>query len=176
MRDVIFSADDFGISEEVNEAVEAAHCNGILSTTSLMVAAPATADAIQRARSLPDLHVGLHVVLVNGRPALPPERVPALVDRNGDFATDLAAAGVNFFFTRGVRRQLEAEIRAVEAVKADWSSSAYFFRNRGGAPYLTIFRVGLLSWWHRMLGAPKGYIFFGEDGVQMPSDSRGRDL
>ncbi len=112
MRDVIISADDFGVSEEVNEAVEVAHRSGILSTTSLMVAAPATADAVRRARALPNLHVGLHVVLVNGRPALPPERIPALVDANGDFATDLARAGVNFFFRPGVRRQLEDEIRA----------------------------------------------------------------
>jgi hypothetical protein len=68
---------------------------------------------------------------------------------------------------------VEAEIRAVELVKADWSSSAHVARNRGGPPSLTIFRVGLLSWWHRLLGAPKGYIFFGEDGVQMPSGNRG---
>ncbi len=112
MREVIISADDFGVSEEVNEAVEVANRNGILNTTSLMVAAPATADAVRRARALPDLHVGLHVVLVNGRPKLPPERVPLLVGGNGDFATDLAAAGVNFFFRPGVRRQLEDEIRA----------------------------------------------------------------
>ena len=70
------------------------------------------------------------------------------------------------------RSPVEAEIRAVEVVKADWSSSAYASLNSGDAPYLTIFRVGLLSWWHRVLGAPKGYIFFGEDGVQMPSDQR----
>ncbi len=77
-----------------------------------MVAAPATADAIERARRLPSLAVGLHVVLVNGRPALPPERVPALVDARGEFPIDLVAAGVRFFFTPGIRRQLEAEIRA----------------------------------------------------------------
>ena len=87
------------------------------------------------------------------------------------------SVAVGFFRLVQVRARdpVEAEIRAVEAVKADWSASAYAFRNRGAAPYLTIFRVGLLSWWHRILGAPKGYIFFGEDGVQMPSDSRGRD-
>jgi len=67
---------------------------------------------------------------------------------------------------------LEAEIRAVEIVKADWSSSAFAFSNRAGPPYLTIFRIGLLSWWQRALGAPKGYIFFGEDGVQLPSGHR----
>ena len=68
---------------------------------------------------------------------------------------------------------VEAEVRAVELVRSEWSSSLFAAQNRGGAPYLTIFRVGLLSWWHRVLGAPKEYIFFGEDGVQMPSDNHG---
>lgn len=77
-----------------------------------MVAAPGTEDAIARARALPSLAVGLHVVLVNGRPKLPPSQVPDLVDRNGDFPTDLVAAGVRYFFHPGARRQLQAEIRA----------------------------------------------------------------
>jgi chitin disaccharide deacetylase len=77
-----------------------------------MVAAPATADAVERAHRLAHLRVGLHVVLVNGRPALPPERVPDLVDADGRFASDLFAAGVRYFFTPGIRAQLEAEIRA----------------------------------------------------------------
>lgn len=67
---------------------------------------------------------------------------------------------------------VEAEVRAVEVVGSEWSSSSYAFKNRGGTPYLTIMRIGLLSWWHRFLGAPGGYMFFAEDGVVMPSDNR----
>ena len=118
-RRVIVTADDFGLSTEVNEAVERAHREGILSTASLMVAAPASADAIRRARELPALHVGLHVVLVNGRPALPPECVPDLVDTGGNLPSNLAGAGVKFFFNPRARRQLALEIRAqFEAFKA----------------------------------------------------------
>jgi hopanoid biosynthesis associated protein HpnK len=112
MRQLIVTADDFGLSTAVNDAIERGHRDGILSTTSLMVAAPATADAIERARRLPGLRVGLHVVLVNGRPALPPEQVPLLVDERGMFESDLFRAGVRYFFTPGIRKQLEAEIRA----------------------------------------------------------------
>ena len=36
-----------------------------------MVAAPAAADAVARARRMPSLRVGLHLVLVEGRPVLP---------------------------------------------------------------------------------------------------------
>lgn len=112
MRQLIVTADDFGLAAAVNEAIERGHREGILSTTSLMVAAPATQDAVERARRLPTLRVGLHVVLVNGRPALPPEQVPLLVDEGGTFDSDLGRAGVRYFFTPGIRKQLEAEIRA----------------------------------------------------------------
>ncbi|MGC1233590.1 MAG: ChbG/HpnK family deacetylase, partial [Xanthobacteraceae bacterium] len=37
MRQLIVTADDFGAAVEVNEAVEIAHRDGILSATSLMV-------------------------------------------------------------------------------------------------------------------------------------------
>lgn len=83
-----------------------------MRAASLMVAAPATDDAVARARSMPALAVGLHVVLVNGRPVLPPERVPDLVDDRGELPTDLTGAGFRFFFRPGIRRQLEAEVRA----------------------------------------------------------------
>jgi chitin disaccharide deacetylase len=109
---LIVSADDFGLSEEVNEAVERAHRDGILRAASLMVAAPAAPDAIARARALPGLRVGLHVVVVNGQPLLPRDRVRPLVDANGNFSSHLVAAGIRYFFDPRARRALEAEIRA----------------------------------------------------------------
>jgi chitin disaccharide deacetylase len=77
-----------------------------------MVGAPAFEDAVTRARQLPSLAVGLHVVVVNGRPVLPPERVSALVEGDGRFSNDLLRAGMRLFFGAGARRQLEAEVRA----------------------------------------------------------------
>lgn len=118
-RRLIITADDFGLSPAINEAVEIGHRQGILGAASLMSGAPAAADAVARARRLPRLRVGLHVVLVDGRPLLPPERIPDLVDANGEFGTRLVRAGVRFFFLPRVRRQLEAEIRAqFEAFRA----------------------------------------------------------
>jgi hopanoid biosynthesis associated protein HpnK len=96
----------------VNEAIEEAHRRGILTTASLMVGVRATADAVERARRLPSLKVGLHLVLVDGSPILPPEVIPDLVNRKGKFSSHLVCAGTHFFFRRQVRRQLEAEIRA----------------------------------------------------------------
>ena len=67
---------------------------------------------------------------------------------------------------------VDAEIRAVKLVECEWASSTYAVADRSGPPYLTISTIGVLSWWHRVLGAPRGYIFFSEDGVQTPSNRR----
>lgn len=86
-----------------------------------------------------------------------------------------AAVAVGFIRLVQVRARdpVAAQIRAVELTRAEWTSSAYAASNRGGEPYLTIVEIGLLSWWHRFLGAPKGYLFFSEDGLQMPPNPRG---
>ncbi|HEX7850255.1 MAG TPA: hopanoid biosynthesis-associated protein HpnK [Sphingomonas sp.] len=112
MKRLIVTADDFGASSEVNEAVERAHRDGILTAASLMVAGNAAADAVTRARALPQLGVGLHIVLVEGKPVLPADRIPALVDATGNFRTDMARAAVTIFASLTARRQLAAEIEA----------------------------------------------------------------
>ncbi len=111
-RALIFTADDFGLHERVNAAVEHAHRDGVLNAASLMVAAPAAADAIERARRLPTLRVGLHLVLADGASMLPRERIPALVDGAGRFGGNMVRDGVRFFFLPHVRAQLAQEIRA----------------------------------------------------------------
>ena len=77
-----------------------------------MVAAPGCADAVERARRLPTLRVGLHLVLVEGRPRLPAADLPDLVTRQGLFRSDMATMGAEIFFRPAVRRQLAAEIEA----------------------------------------------------------------
>lgn len=109
---LIVTADDFGLHEAVNEAVERGHREGVLRAASLMVAAPAMADAVARARRNPGLAVGLHLVLADGRAMLPPSRIPDLVDARGMFNSDMVRNGFRFFFLSHVRRQLAAEIRA----------------------------------------------------------------
>ena len=77
-----------------------------------MVASPAAADAVRRARVMPTLRVGLHLVLVEAKPALPPERIPDLVRPDGFFRTDMARLGFDIAFKPRVRRQVAAEITA----------------------------------------------------------------
>ena len=112
MKGLIVTADDFGAAVEVNAAVELAHREGILTAASLMVMAPAAADAVSRAKRLPALRVGLHLVLTEGRPVLSASAVPNLVDETGAFRSDLVAFGCALMCNRQARRQLAAEIAA----------------------------------------------------------------
>lgn len=109
---LIVTADDFGLHPAVNQAVEQAHVEGVLNAASLMVAAPAAADAAERARRLPTLAVGLHLVLADGPAMLPSSQIPDLVNADGRFGDHMARDGFRFFFLPRVRRQLAAEIRA----------------------------------------------------------------
>lgn len=112
LKHLVITADDFGLSPEINDAVEQAHLHGVLTAASLMVGAPATADAVARARRLPNLRVGLHLVLVEARPVLPSAEVPGLVDHHGRFRADTAAYGAAIFFSPARRRQVRAEVAA----------------------------------------------------------------
>lgn len=109
---LIVTADDFGLHEAVNEAIEQASRTGILTAASLMVTAPAAADAIRRARELPRLRVGLHVVLADGVAMLGHDVIPDLADEAGRMNGRMFVNGVRFFALPALRKQLEAEIRA----------------------------------------------------------------
>lgn len=112
MKGLILTADDFGVDVSVNEAVERAHRDGILSSASLMVGGVACQDAVARAHCMAGLRVGLHLVVVDGRPLLPPEQLPDLVDDRGCFHRNLLLNGIRYFASRSARRQLRAEIEA----------------------------------------------------------------
>ncbi|CAB3769254.1 hopanoid biosynthesis-associated protein HpnK [Paraburkholderia solisilvae] len=118
-RALILTADDFGLHMRVNDAVERAHLHGVLTAASLMVGAPAARDAVERARRLPRLRVGLHLVLADGAATLPRDAIPALVDAHGRFGDQMVRDGFRFFFLPDVRAQLAKEIRAqFEAFRA----------------------------------------------------------
>jgi hopanoid biosynthesis associated protein HpnK len=112
MRRLIVCADDFGRDIAINEAVETAFRDGILTCASLMVAAPAAADAVARAHRMPGLRVGLHLVLIDGSPVLPQGRIRSLVGPDGRFGDSQIRLGLRYFCAPGVRRQLAAEIDA----------------------------------------------------------------
>jgi chitin disaccharide deacetylase len=111
-RALIVGADDFGASPSVNAAILAAHDAGVLTSCSLMVAGEAADAAVSAARERPALGVGLHLVLVCGRTALPPAKIPRLVDASGRFRESPLRAGLRLALDPAARRELRAEVEA----------------------------------------------------------------
>jgi hopanoid biosynthesis associated protein HpnK len=110
---LIVNADDFGLTSGVNRAIIELHAAGLVTSTSLMARAGATDEAIELARATPSLGVGCHVVLVDGEPVLPPEKIPSLVDaRTGHFPNSLTTFLLRLFTGRIRAEEIEAEAAA----------------------------------------------------------------
>ena len=74
---LIVNADDFGRTHQVSDGILSAHCDGIVTSTTVMMSMPGAARDLTRALAeAPKLGLGVHLVFTAGRPLLPPEWVP----------------------------------------------------------------------------------------------------
>ncbi len=112
MKYLIFNADDFGYSARVNAAVQRAHTQGILSSASLMVAEEGWQEAVEMARRMPRLGVGLHVVTTFDKALLPAKEIPHLVDSKGRFDANPVRASLRYTFSRAAQAELKRELEA----------------------------------------------------------------
>jgi predicted glycoside hydrolase/deacetylase ChbG (UPF0249 family) len=62
MRLLVVNADDFGLSRGINDGILEAYVDGIVTSTSLIVLAPAAAEAARMAAGHDALSIGLHFV------------------------------------------------------------------------------------------------------------------
>jgi chitin disaccharide deacetylase len=115
---LIVNADDYGFTPAVSAGIRAAHRDGIVTSTSVLIVAPsARSDLLEAGRTCPDLGIGVHLTLTGGwRPILDDERVRSLTARRGRFASKAAIADV---IARAEPNDVSAEWRAqIEAVIA----------------------------------------------------------
>ena len=115
MKRMIVNADDFGLATNVTEGILDASRDGIVSSTSLMVGAPDAERAAQLALQEPELAVGIHLTLVDGKPVEPAGRVASLLGRNGRFFDDYR----HFIrqYVAGRIRQSEVRAECVAQIK-----------------------------------------------------------
>jgi predicted glycoside hydrolase/deacetylase ChbG (UPF0249 family) len=83
VKRLIVNADDFGRTSGVNRGIVESHVRGIVTSTTLMVAYPAAAEAARLAALNPKLAFGLHVALTGGPSVLGPGQIPSLADSSG---------------------------------------------------------------------------------------------
>jgi chitin disaccharide deacetylase len=117
MYRLIVHADDFGLSERVNEGISQAHRHGIVTSTSLMPNGPAFAQAVKICRAVPTLDVGIHLTLVEEPSLLSAAAVPSLVGAAGRLHPHAKVFTKKYFRgqirLREVRDELEAQIKRV---------------------------------------------------------------
>jgi len=111
---LIIHADDFGLSEKVNQGIVKAHCNGIVTSTSLMATGAAFESAIELSRSTPTLDTGIHLTLTEEEPASKRDDIPTLLDNDQCFH-DHAITFIKRYMVRKisldeVKQELDAQI------------------------------------------------------------------
>src|SRR5580658_759750 len=89
-----------------------AHTTGLLTSASLLVAAPHAAEAIEFARSHPKLGVGLHLCLVEGRSAALPDKIPLLTTSSGQLPPSPFALSARLLSHKQLDADIEIELRA----------------------------------------------------------------
>jgi hopanoid biosynthesis associated protein HpnK len=104
MKQLIVNADDFGLTEDVNRGIIVAHRDGILTSTSLLANGSAFEQAVSSSRKLVQLSVGVHLNLSQGNPVSPANRIPSLVNKQGE----LHLSPLNLW-TKLLRKQLSLE-------------------------------------------------------------------
>ncbi len=110
MKEILFIADDFGASEEINEAIVRTHRNGALHGASLMLGQRATDHAVALARANPALQIGWHLHLVDSEPCTLPSWPWPDSPAGAGFALGLLPRARQL-----ARQEIAAQWRALEA-------------------------------------------------------------
>ena len=82
---LIINADDFGLTEGINDAIIEGHRRGIVTSTTLMANGPAFDNAAERGKSERALGIGIHLNLSEGTPLSDPSQLQSLINEKGVF-------------------------------------------------------------------------------------------
>ena len=85
MQKIIVTADDYGMCDEVDRAIDAGIENGFITTTNVMLNMETLSDAADLRTRYPSLSVGIHWNVTTGKPISDSKTIPSLVDETGTF-------------------------------------------------------------------------------------------
>jgi len=85
MKKLIINSDDYGRTPDISRGIRESYLNGVVTSTTCMMNIPSTThDVAVAVQETPKLGLGVHLVLTMGKPILPREAVPSIVDENGN--------------------------------------------------------------------------------------------
>jgi hopanoid biosynthesis associated protein HpnK len=109
-RKIIINADDFGLCEGVNQGIVKAHTEGVLTSATLMTNMPCAGKAVELAKSLPSLGVGIHLNLTDGRPLAQNTDIQPLCNANGEFAFSPYQLCLRSAWSAKIRKAMRTEL------------------------------------------------------------------
>lgn len=122
---LLLTADDFGLTRSVTDTILQCVDNGPLNGVSIVPNGAAFDYAITELVKHRGLSAGIHINLVEGRPVVPPERIPLLVNKKGCFrygfvglwkALSLGPKTTRDELLRQIRREVGAQIKRCSEV------------------------------------------------------------
>lgn len=116
----IVTADDFGMSEEVNNAIIDAHKNGYLTHTSLLANSLYFNEAVSMGKKCKKLQLGIHINLTSGKPVTVANKVSSLINQAGYFKYGFVGLQFSYFFNkksiiRDTYREIDSQIKKLIA-------------------------------------------------------------
>jgi predicted glycoside hydrolase/deacetylase ChbG (UPF0249 family) len=120
-RLLVVNADDMGLTPGVCRAVQRAHSDGVVTSTSVLAVGTAFEQAAAVVRDAGDLSLGAHLAIVGeDRPLLSAREVPTLVDRDGKFPlsyrTVVARGAAGRIDADDVAREFGAQLERVRGI------------------------------------------------------------
>lgn len=112
-RYLIINADDYGMSQSTNQAIEHLFNEGFITSTTLMTPCPWAEDGLARAKANVKMRVGLHLTFnseykgYKWGPVCKTELVPSLMGEDGYFYRDLSS-----FLMQAKADEINAEMEA----------------------------------------------------------------
>ncbi len=141
MQKIIVTADDYGMCDVVDKAIDDGIQNGVITTTNVMLNMETLHNAKTLRERYPHISVGIHWNVTTGKPVSDPKDIPSLVDKNGVFHS------ISVFkkrYSKGLispvelEKELEAQYRLFEQTcgKAD-----YWNTHENSSLHLKAFKV-----------------------------------
>ncbi len=121
MKYLIVNADDYGLDEDINQAIVLAYRQGIVTSTTILANGEAFFPGVNGLRENPGLGVGVHLTLVNGNPLSSPEDIPTLINDNGKFFGS---------YQEFLPRFLAGKIKLKE-IRIEWAKQISHVKNQG---------------------------------------------
>lgn len=137
MKKILIRADDLGMSKGVNFGIAQAVNEGIVRSVGVMSNMPDARHGLDLLKR-ESISLGLHCCISTGRPLLPADRVPSLVDENGNFKRSSAYRHEDDFAEyEQVRAEIEAQL--IEFMRLTGKKPDYFEGHAVASP--TFFRA-----------------------------------